>query len=213
MMEKITVKIPGDGNFAVEEAYKTLRTNIRFCGMDIKVIGFTSYGENEGKSTICLGVGKSFSELGKKVLVVDADMRKSVMAGRNSDAKNVQGLSEVLTGITTLDNCIFSTQYKGLDVFFAGKYPPNPVELLGGKYFASIITALKEFYDYIIIDTPPLGQVIDASVIATQCDDDTGHRQSAHARRRAPETVAQLRKSNCRVLGAVRNFVSRRQRI
>ena len=156
MMEKITVKIPGDGNFAVEEAYKTLRTNIRFCGMDIKVIGFTSYGENEGKSTICLGVGKSFSELGKKVLVVDADMRKSVMAGRNSDAKNVQGLSEVLTGITTLDNCIFSTQYKGLDVFFAGKYPPNPVELLGGKYFASIITALKEFYDYIIIDTPPL---------------------------------------------------------
>lgn len=68
MMEKITVKIPGDGNFAVEEAYKTLRTNIRFCGMDIKVIGFTSYGENEGKSTICLGVGKSFSELGKRCL-------------------------------------------------------------------------------------------------------------------------------------------------
>lgn len=177
--------------------------------MDIKVIGFTSYGENEGKSTICLGVGKSFSELGKKVLVVDADMRKSVMAGRNSDAKNVQGLSEVLTGITTLDNCIFSTQYKGLDVFFAGKYPPNPVELLGGKYFASIITALKEFYDYIIIDTPPLGQVIDASVIATQCDGMIlviGN-QRTHAGELLA-TVAQLRKSNCRVLGAVRNFVS-----
>lgn len=131
------------------------------------------------------------------------------MAGRNSDAKNVQGLSEVLTGITTLDNCIFSTQYKGLDVFFAGKYPPNPVELLGGKYFASIITALKEFYDYIIIDTPPLGQVIDASVIATQCDGMIlviGN-QRTHAGELLA-TVAQLRKSNCRVLGAVRNFVS-----
>lgn len=199
----------GCDNFAVQEAYKTLRTNIQFCGKDIKVIGLTSYGENEGKSTVCLSIGKAFAELGKKVLVIDADMRKSVMAGRNAGIKNARGLSEVLTGLTTLDNCIYSTQYDGLDVFMAGKYPPNPVELLGGKYFASIISAVRDFYDYIFIDTPPLGQVIDASVIATQCDGMILVIGNANVHyRQLQGTVEQLRKSNCRILGVIRNFVS-----
>ncbi len=211
-MEKINITMPGDDNFIVEEAYKTLRTNIQFCGKDLKVIGLTSYGENEGKSTVCLGIGKSFSELGKKVLVIDADMRKSVMAGRNANVKNAKGLSEVLTGLTTLDNCIYSTQYEGLDLFVAGKYPPNPVELLSGKYFSSIISAVRDFYDYIFIDTPPLGRVIDASVIATQCDGMILVIGNANTHyRQLQGTVEQLRKSDCRVLGVVRNFVSYRE--
>ncbi len=206
-MKKINITIRGDNEFVIQEAFKTLRTNIQFCGQDTKVIGITSYGENEGKTTICLSIGKSFAELGKRTLIVDADMRKSVIVGRNTDTNNAVGLSEVLTGLTTLDNSIYSTQYTGLDILFAGKYPPNPVELLNGKYFASIINAAREFYDYILIDSPPIGMVIDASVIATQCDGMIfviGNPRVHYGQ--LLDSVEQIRKSKCRILGVVRNF-------
>lgn len=80
-MKNITLSIPGETNYYMQEAYKTLRTNILFCGSDIKTIGLTSYADNEGKSVITIGIAKSFAELGRKTLILDADMRKSVMAG------------------------------------------------------------------------------------------------------------------------------------
>ena len=85
-IEPITLNLPGKGEYFTQEAYKTLRTNIQFCGQNIKVIAITSVHENEGKSTVSLHIGKSFAELGKRVLVIDADMRKSVIAGRNTTA-------------------------------------------------------------------------------------------------------------------------------
>ena len=92
-MEETILKIPGKNDFFTQEAYKVLRTNLQFCGNDIRVIALTSCNENEGKSTVTLSLGKSLSELNKRVLVVDADMRKSIMAGRNTTAKNTVGLS------------------------------------------------------------------------------------------------------------------------
>ena len=126
-MEKTTIKLPGKNNFFIQEAYKVLRTNLQFCGNDVHVVALTSCNENEGKTVITLSLGKSLAELDKKVLVVDADMRKSVIAGRNTTVKNAVGLSELLTGQISLNDCVYVTQYESLHILFAGKYPPNPV--------------------------------------------------------------------------------------
>lgn len=205
-MEAINLKLPGENDFFTEEAYKVLRTNIQFCGQDIKVIAITSCNENEGKSTISLHIAKSFAELDKRVLLIDTDMRKSVIAGRNTSVKSPCGLSEVLTGLRPISECIYPVVNSKMHLLFAGQYPPNPVELLSGKYFATLISECRKVYDYIIIDTPPLGQVIDAAVVAEKCDgaimvigDSKVHYRIAQ------DVVEQLDKSGCRVLGVVRN--------
>lgn len=205
-MESIQMKIPGTGDFFTQEAYKVLRTNLQFCGQDIRVVAVTSCQENEGKTTVTLHLAKSLAELGKKVLVIDADMRKSVMAGRNTTVKNATGLSEILTGMKEIEDCIYETQYPSLQLIFAGKYPPNPVELLDGKYFSALLSKTREYYDYVLVDTPPLGRVIDAAVIAPNCDGVIlviGDRNIRY--RQAQEVVAQLKKSGSKILGVVRN--------
>ncbi len=112
----------------------------------------------------------------------------------------------MLIGLENLENCVFHTQYSGLDIMFAGKYPPNPVELLGSKYFSTLLQEAKKAYDYIFIDTPPLGPVIDAAVIAPQCDGTIIVLGSSKIRiRQAQNVLEQLKKSECRVLGVVRN--------
>ena len=169
-MKTIKLRLPGSNDFFTQEAYKVLRTNLQFCGSDVRVIAFTSCDENEGKSTVCLHVAKSFAELGKRVLLIDADMRKSVMAGRNTDATDYTGLSEVLTGQSSINDCLYATDNDKLHILFAGKYPPNPVELLNSKLFSQLLEESKKSFDYIIVDTPPLGRVIDAAVIASHCD-------------------------------------------
>lgn len=207
-MELVTLKIPGADDYFTQEAYKVLRTNLQFCGQEIKTIAVTSCQENEGKTTVSLHIAKSFSELGKRVLVIDADMRKSVIAGRNTNARNAKGLSEVLIGISELRECVFTTQYSGLHLLFAGKYPPNPVELLSGEYFALLLKEVRKEYDYVIIDTPPLGPVIDAAVIASKCDGTVLVMSDGNVHyRQAQEVISQLKKSECKILGVVRNRV------
>ncbi len=190
----------------MEEAFNVLRTNIQFCGKDVKIIALTSVNQNEGKTVLALHLGRSLSELGKRVLVIDADLRKSVMVGRNSNSKNAAGLSEVITGMATLNDCIYSTQFNSLHVMFSGKYPPSPVDLLNGRYFERLINVVKGAYEYIIVDTPPLGMVIDAAVIAAYCDSAIliiGNKHTHY--REAQEVVSQLEKSGCNVLGVVLN--------
>ncbi len=205
-MEKINLKLPGKEDFFVQEAYKVLRTNLQFCGQDIKVVALTSCNENEGKTTVTLSLAKSLSELGKRVLVVDADMRKSVMAGRHATVRTPSGLSEVLTGQKKLGQCIYETQHPGMHIMFAGKYPPNPVELLNGRFFAALIEEIRKYYDYILVDTPPLGAVIDAAVIAQNCDGTILVIGNSNVRAgQALEVVNQLKKGGSKVLGVVRN--------
>lgn len=205
-MEPITLDLIGEGDYFIQEAYKTLRTNIQFCGKNIKVIAITSVNENEGKSTISLHIGKSFAELGKKVLFVDADMRKSVIAGRNTTADDPSGLSELLTGLKEREECFYPVKDLPMDVIFSGPYPPNPVELLNSDMFSNLISAAREEYDYVIIDTPPLGQVIDAAVVASKCDGVImvlGSRKVHY--KHAQEVVKQIEKSGSKMLGIVRN--------
>ncbi len=212
-MNTAKIFLPGDGDFVVQEAVKTLRTNIQFCGKDIKVIEVTAHGENEGKTMISLQIARSLAELGKRVLFLDADMRKSVIAARNSNAKPTSGLSEILSGMTLLEDALWQTDYPGLYVLFSGTFPPNPVELLSSVSFKELLAKAREEYDYVIVDTPPLSAVIDAAVIAAECDGSVLVLGNEHLRYRdAEEALSQLRKSGCHILGAVRNKLRKRGR-
>ena len=205
-LEPISLNLPGENEYFTQEAYKTLRTNIQFCGHDIKVIAITSVNENEGKSTVSLHIGRSFAELDKKVLVIDADMRKSVIAGRNTTANTPNGLSELLTGLKERDECFYPVKDYSMDVVFSGPYPPNPVELLSNTKFEELLSRCREEYDYIIIDTPPLGQVIDAAVVAEKCDGVIMVLGSTRVHyKQAQELVEQVEKSGAKMLGIVRN--------
>ena len=153
-------------DYRSNEAYKTLRTNIEFSGSDKKVIVFTSCTPNEGKSTVSMGLAASLAEGGKRVLFVDADLRKSVLVGRHRVTGEVKGLTHFLSGQADVKEVILRTQEPNLFVTFAGPVPPNPAELLGSRRFEAFLDGARQAYDYVIIDAPPLGNVIDAAIIA-----------------------------------------------
>lgn len=195
-------------DYSMKEAYKTLRTNLQFCGDDVQVIAITSCLPNEGKSTISLELSKSLAELGKKVLLIDADLRKSVLVNKYADRPGIEGLSQFLSGQAVLQDVLYSTQYPNFYIIFSGVFPPNPVELLSKAKFKDFIENAKNTFDYIIIDCPPLGSVIDAAVVANVCDSAimviSANTISAKF---AKNVKAQLEKSGCRILGAVLNNI------
>lgn len=210
-MQEITLKnIAKD--YRSNEAYKTLRTNIEFSGADNKVIVLTSCTPNEGKSTVSLGLSMSLAESGKKVLFIDADLRKSVLVGRRRVTEEVKGLSHFLSGQAEVEEVMYKTQEPGLVVMFAGVVPPNPAELLGQKRFEALISSARKVYDYIIIDAPPLGSVIDSAIIARVCDASvlviSAHTISYKFARTVKE---QLEKAGCPILGVVLNKVNMKQ--
>lgn len=210
-MQTVTLKnIAKD--YRSNEAYKTLRTNLEFSGSDNKAIVLTSSTPNEGKSTVSLGLALALVESGKRVLFVDADLRKSVLVGRHKVTEEVKGLSHYLSGQADLNDVICRTQEAGLFVIFAGVVPPNPSELLGQKRFAHLIENAKANYDYVIIDAPPLGSVIDAAVISKVCDASVLVVAAKSVSYKFVRTVKeQLEKTGCPILGVVLNKVDMKQ--
>ena len=199
-------------DYHVDEAYKVLRTNLQFCGEDKKVIAVTSSIPGEGKSSISLRVAISMAEAGKKVLFVDADLRRSVLARKIKGGANAKGLTHFLSQQEKLPDIINGSNIANLYVILAGPVPPNPTELLNEKPFVELLEVAKRIYDYIIIDTPPLGSVIDSAIIAEKCDGAIVIIESGVVSARFVEhNLSQLRKSNCPILGAVLNKMDREQ--
>lgn len=199
-------------NFISNEAFNTLKTNIQFCGKNIKSICMTSCMSNEGKTEVSFRLAASLADSGKKVLFVDADLRKSVLIGRYRIDRAVLGLSQYLSGMNQLDEVLYQTNIDNLDIIFTGPIPPNPSELLGSQYFHEMIETLKPSYDYIIVDTPPLGIVIDSANVAKFCDGTILVVETHSIRYKlAQKVVKQLEKGNCRILGAVINKVNVKQ--
>lgn len=213
-MEKIAVSRMLPKDFRAGEAMKTLRTNIVFSGSSVRAIGMTSFGAAEGKSTISLQLAMSFAQTGKRVLLVDADMRKSVLPTRLRLKGKVEGLSHYLSGLANVSELLQETDMPGLYIMFAGARVPNSAELLGSNNFAKLIPALKDVFDYIIVDTAPLGQVIDCAVIAQYLDgvvmvvDATNNSYKLERRVRN-----QLQKAGGKVLGVVLNQVDYKDRM
>ena len=138
-MRTVELDFGDNKKYFIEEAYKALRANIQFCGTDVKAIAITSCHPNEGKSTMAIEVAKSLAEIGKKVLLIDADLRKSVIVKRYAEAANICGLSQYLSGQNTLEEVLFQTQVEGFHIIFSGQFPANPVELRGSTAFGKLI--------------------------------------------------------------------------
>ncbi len=206
-MEIVNLITKTPDRYEIREAFKTLRTNIMFSGSDIKTIAVTSSTQNEGKSFVSLELAKSLAETGKRVLYVDADLRKSVFAENHVEEKNLIGLSHYLSGQAEANEIVYGTQFKNFFLVFAGPYPPNSVELLGSMRFEEMLAYYRESFDYIIIDTPPLGMVIDAAVVARVCDGTIINVAANHVSYKMVQGVKmQLKKNGCHVIGAVLNM-------
>lgn len=195
-------------DYAADEAYKSLRTNLQFCGDDKKVIALTSCTQNEGKSNVAFHLGVSLAEAGKRILLVDADLRKSVLLGRVQVQEEVKGMTHYLSKQAKLSEVVCVTDIPNFHIVFAGPVPPNPAELLGGRYFKEFVQTMRDIYDYILIDTPPLGSVIDCAVVSECCDGVVLVIEAeAISYRFVQEVKRQLEKGNCPILGAVLNKV------
>ena len=147
--------------FKVQEAYKVIRTNLLFSLTDSHIALFTSYEPNAGKSVSVANVAMTMAQTGKRVILIDADMRNASQ-NRIFKVPNPNGLSKVLSGICEYSDSVLQKNiYPNLDLLTAGPIPPNPSELLGSKRMEQLLKTLEQQYDYVFIDTPPVGVVSD----------------------------------------------------
>lgn len=199
---------PKQNDYFYEEAIKTLRTNIQFTGTEVKSIVITSCYPNEGKSDVVFQLALEIGKMGKKVLILDADIRKSSYISRFQVKQKTAGLSQYLSGQSGLQDIVYSTNFRDVDIIFAGPAAPNPSELLAQESFASLVHTMRGKYDYVLVDTPPVGSLTDAAVVARQCDGAILVVESDLVSRRvALKAKQQLEMSGCHILGAVLNKV------
>lgn len=158
----LTVKSP----FAIKEAYNAIRTKLMFTGKGEKcpVFAVTSSMTHDGKTTNAVNLAISIAFAGKKVLLIDGDMRKPTVY-RYFNTENANGLSEILAGLTN-EVHIRKTDVDNLHILTSGLVPPNPAELFSSKQMDTLLDYVRKYFDYVIIDTPPINVVTDAATIA-----------------------------------------------
>ena len=211
-MELINIDPGKEPGYEMKESLRTFRTNIAFCGTDVRVIMFTSCMPDEGKSTVVFNLGKALTDSGKKVLIVDSDMRKSVLIHRyhayRPENQEIYGLSHYLSGQNTASDILYQTNIDGIFMVFAGPSVSNPTEMLERVEFQKFIEIGKDYFDYILIDCAPLGAAIDAAIVARVCDGAIMVvEQGGVGARMIVEQKKQLEASGVRILGAVLNKV------
>jgi capsular exopolysaccharide synthesis family protein len=150
------------------EAFRTLRTNIQFSSLDstLKSLVVTSPGPSEGKSTVMSNLAITMAQSGKRVLIVDCDLRKPTVHKKLSIA-NSEGLTNMLIQNKRIEDCITTTKVPNLFALTSGPTPPNPAELIGSHRMKTIIEDLKEHFDVLLIDAPPVIAVTDAQILST----------------------------------------------
>lgn len=165
----ITVTKPSS---IIAEQFRTIRTNIQFSMVDnnLKTIIFTSSGPWEGKSTVAANIASVFADQGKKILLVDADMRKPTVF-RTFNMQNTIGLSTLITSRDVkLKDVVQVVDDIGIDIISSGPIPPNPSELLNSNRMNEIIKIMESEYDLVLFDMPPVVSVTDAQIMATKTD-------------------------------------------
>lgn len=208
MMETVVIRKNKNESFLSQEAFKNLRTNIEFSGVDVRTICVTSALPDDGKSTVSLNLAKAFAQNGKLTLLIDADLRKSVAVQNFVKPAVPCGLAHLLVGKAAFEEALCQTDLENFYVMFAGSFPPNPSELLDTERFRELINEAKEYFDCIIIDTPPIGSVIDAAIVAKACDGVVFVVRSGRVSYRFAQRVKnQLEVSGAKILGCVLNDV------
>lgn len=196
--------------FGAAEAYKLLRANIQFALPDehkCRILGITSSCSGEGKSTTAVNLSYVLAQAGERVLLIEADMRLPTLS-RRLNLQPAPGLSNILAGLL---NAVEAIQPSGihakLKFISAGDLPPNPSELLGTKWMRAMMNVLSASYDFIILDLPPVTEVVDALVASRLTDGMVVVVRQGHANRRAlSETVKQLKYAEAKVLGFVMTY-------
>lgn len=196
------------------EAFRTIRTNLQFVDVDHqpKTVVITSSVATEGKSTTACNLAIAQAQAGSRVLLVEADLRRPKIS-EYLQVDGSSGLTDVLIGQASLEDCIVSWQRGLLDFLPAGTIPPNPSELLGSQQMAELLAELRSRYDIILLDAPPLLPVTDAAIISTAADGAILVARSSRTRKEQVKHAAEaLRQVNARLLGTVLNFAPQRKR-
>ena len=192
-----------------DEAFRTLRTNLMYID-DLKVITISSSSPNEGKTVTAFNLAYQFAKLGKRVVLIDADMRRSSLHSYLMLKDKVSGLSEALSRQSR--NYLFPTNVDNLFVILSGKNPPNPSELLSSPIFDQLISALKENFDYVIIDTAPMAVSMDATIVGRKSDGLVMVIRNEMTRKKNLRRIrADLERNGVRLVGAVLNRVKKNQ--
>jgi len=189
----------------VQEAYRTLRTNVLFSlpGTECKVIGISSPTPGDGKSTTAAGLALSLAQIGKKVLLIDCDMRLPTIAGKFR-VPAAPGLSDFLTGQARIEEVIRKLDEEGIHVMPAGNTPPDPTGLLEAKQIERLFTAFRNNYEFVVVDLPPVISVPDAAILSKYID---GYllvvREKQTKHKAIGETLKSLQMAEANILGFV----------
>lgn len=208
---KITLTLAPDDDFRYSEALRTLRTNLMFSGSRVKNILITSTSPNEGKSTISFELARVFAESGKRTLYVDCDIRKSEFIKVHQVNVKTVGLSQILTGQVPIEDGFYTDDaIPNLDMILAGPYSPNPTELFEDEMCDRLFQFIKEEnYDIVILDTTPVGTVIDAAILTKYADGAALVAESeVTSRRMFQRAKEQLDRTGVRFLGVILNKVN-----
>lgn len=208
-MSIIHMTIP-DLPYAAEEALNRLRVNVKFSGKDIKTILVISSVPNEGKSHISVYLWKMLAEAGFRTVLVDCDLRKSVMKStlKLRCETPYQGLDYYLSGLAEYQDIVHQTNVENGDIIPCTNLLQNPSSLLEDPRFRDLFNKLKSDYDYVIVDSPPLVSVSDGILIAHCCDGALLVVRSGETPRALiKQSLMHLKRSNCRLLGTVLNGV------
>ena len=201
-----TQLITGDAPFEFSEAYKALRTNFNFvtCNKEARKILIASTIPNEGKTSVAINLAISLVQSGKRVLLVDTDMRNpSLHMYLNLKREQEKGLSSILSGGALWEDCVVETRY-GFGLIHGGPIPPNPVELVASKEMQMLMDAALEKYDYVLCDAPPVGIVTDAAALSTLCDGVLFVvRQKMGKKNQVMHAVHKLQSVNAKILGVI----------
>ena len=198
-------------DYVCNEAMNTLCTNLSYCGKDIRKIMITSRYAGEGKSYIAMNLLRTFSQLGKRTVLIDTDLRAS---GIQSDyrlrysTQSHYGLSEYLSGICGLEEAVYQTHLPNTYMIPAGHEAPNPLQLLDTRLMGELIEQLAEQFDVVLVDTPPVGVLADAVALAKFCDGAllvVGYCKGKQ--QEIGDAVENIKQTGCKVLGAVFNGV------
>lgn len=195
----------------ISEQYRMIRSNIMFSGVDneINKLVVTSAAPSAGKSTTAANIAVAYAQAGKNVLLIDGDLRKPTVH-YTFETKNVFGLSNLITDQINLEQAVQNTKVENLSIMTSGPIPPNPSELLSSQKFKDLIQSFEQYFDMIIIDTPPVLAVTDAVIMSTVVDGTiivtNVETNNKHHLLKAKEV---LEKSDVNILGVVLNNVEK----
>lgn len=209
-MNKIKMDSIQEIPYAVEEAINRLRINVSFLGNEIKKIMVVSTLPNEGKTFVTMQIWKQMANAGIKSVLVDADMRNSVLVKKNDmerqDGKEMKGLANYLAEDFSLDEVTYESPFENGDIIPNVENIINPSMLLEGDKFGNMLNELSKDYRYVFVDAPPLGLVSDAEKIGSMCDGAIlVIRSGETTRAEVKNSIKQLERSGCKILGVVLN--------